>query len=157
MKNLLSILFVCLANFIFSQKALRFDECEKNDVSTKVLDSIYKSALHSEPSLGLFNDNSEEFIAAYQKMLNDLNSYLNKNNFNWEEMTKGFNRIYFSKDGKVEYFIYSFRPNQLSTEKMEQFQLLLTQFIATYQFPMKSSEGFAQCSPVNYMPNPPKN
>jgi hypothetical protein len=157
MKKSIFIIFVFLVNSIFGQKAIRFDECEKYSISTKELDSTFKSALHSEPSLGVFNSNSEEFITAYQKMLNDLNSYLNRNNFNWEAITKGFNRIYFTKDGKVEYFIYSFKPNQLSPEKIEQFQLLLTQFIGTYQFPMKSSEGFAQCSPVTYMPNPPKN
>lgn len=157
MKKSILILFLFCAKFNFGQKAFRIDECEKYSTSTKELDSTYKSALHSEPNLGLFNSNSEEFIAAYQKMLSDLNSYLNKKDFNWEAITKGFNRIYFSKDGKIEYFIYSFKPNQLSSEKMEQFQVLLSEFISFYQFPMKSSDGFAQCSPVTYMPNPPKN
>lgn len=134
------------------QKAMSFDEAKGQEIRVSKLDSLYKSGVHSEPAQAVFNANAEEFIAAFQRLLQELGDYLFSHDFLWSKSTNGFNRIYFSESGKIEYFLYNFRAGQLSEEQEKKFNVLLNQFIADYQFPMKASVKFAQCSPVTYTP-----
>jgi hypothetical protein len=146
---LISFAFYC---FSFSQKAMHFNVAKNTGIHTSQLDSIYLRGIHADTSLAVFKTNAEEYIAAYQKLLQDFGKHLKANNFIWEKATKGFNRIYFNKEGKIDYFLYSFRPDQLTTEQEKRFDDLLNKFVAVYQFPLKAKSNFAQCSPVTYMP-----
>ena len=148
----LLILLHFVQNNCFSQKVMTFNESKENNMRTSELDSIYKSAIHSDTSLAVFKTNEEVFIKAYQQLLFDLGKYLKSQNFEWEKTTKGFNRIYFNQDGNIDYFIYSFRPEQLTAEQEKQFDALLKQFVTTYKFPLTVPCKFAQCSPVTYTP-----
>lgn len=153
MKTLLTILMtVTLTCLCYGQKAMTFGEAKQNGIRTSYLDSIYQSGIHSDTSLAVFKNNREEYIAAYQKMLQDLGNFLKENDFLWEQATKGFNRVYFDKTGKIDYFLYSFRPDQLTPEKEKRFGELLSKFILDYRFPLTADLNFAQCSPVTYMP-----
>jgi hypothetical protein len=151
-------IFVFLLAFSFSylsfaQKAMTFNEAEQSGIKISTLDSLYKSALHNDSSLAVFKDNQNEFIAAYQDLIKGLSQYLNANNFSWIKDTRCFNRIYFNKTGKIDYFLYDFQAGQLTKEKEAQFDVLLNKFIDGYQFPLKAETDFAQCSPVKYQPS----
>jgi hypothetical protein len=141
-----------LTGFLYRQQALSFSEAKEKNIRVSLLDSTYASGIHSDTSLAVFKNNQDEFISAYQQLLKDLGKYLEANDFAWEKPTKGFNRIYFNEKGKIDYFLYSFRPDQLTPEKEKRFGELLNKFIADYQFPLKAKVKFAQCSPVTYMP-----
>jgi len=151
MKNILVYTFISAAFNLFSQKAMTFQEAEKSGISVAKLDSVYISGLHTDSTKSVFHQQQKEFIAAYQSMLQDLGNYLKKNKFSWGKSTACFNRIYFSSQGKIDYFLYNFRKGDVTEEKEKQFDGLLNNFIKTYQFPMKAKTGFAQCSPVRYM------
>lgn len=154
MKTFISISLLLFASYsLHGQKAMTFSEAAQADISMEKLDNIYKSGIHVEPDLGVFNDSREAYTAAYQQLLQDLGRFLQKNDFSWKSRTKAFNRIYFDKSGKIDYFLFNFRPGQLSKEDEATFQELLNTFIAGYQFSLSASEGFAQCSPVSYMPS----
>jgi hypothetical protein len=153
MKTFLAILTLLVSfSFTYGQKAMTFEEAQENGIKVAYLDSTYKSGIHSDTSLAVFKTNESEYIDAYKSLLKDLNKYLKENNFLWKKTTRGFNRIYFNKDGKIDYFLYNFRPDQLTREQEQKFAELLSKFIEMYQFPLKASTGFAQCSPVSYMP-----
>jgi hypothetical protein len=153
MKNLfLTLILSATTTFSFTQKALSFSQAKSLGISTDHLDSTYASGIHSDSTLSVFHNKQEEYIKAYQKLLQDLGNYLKKNNFIWEKPVKGFNRIYFNKDGKIDYFLYSFRPDQITAEQEKRFGELLSKFIKKYRFPLKADRPFAQCSPVTYMP-----
>jgi hypothetical protein len=151
MKNILMLTFLSAAFSLFSQKAMTFQQAEKSGIRVTNLDSLYPSGLHVDSTKSVFHHHQDEFIAAYQGMLQDLGKYLKANGFNWGKPTPGFNRIYFNKKGTIDYFLYNFRKGDVAEEKEKQFDVLLNKFIKTYQFPMKAKTGFAQCSPVRYM------
>lgn len=148
--TILTVFYFCVNSY--GQKAMHFNEAKNNNIRTSQLDSIYLSGIHSDTSLAVFKNNTEEYVAAYQKLLQDLGKYLKANNFLWEKATKGFNRIYFTMEGKIDYFLYSFRPDQLTAEQEKRFDELLNKFIANYKFPLTAKIKFAQCSQVTYMP-----
>jgi len=152
MKTLLLFSVLLISCWSYAQKAMTFGEAEEQHMPARQLDSIYKSGIHSDTSLAVFKTNQQEYIDAYQHLLKELGSYLQKNDFSWPQTTKGFNRIYFDKSGKIDYFLYNFRPGQLTSEQEKRFGELLGQFIATYRFPLSASVKFAQCSPVTYVP-----
>jgi hypothetical protein len=160
MKFIINICIIILVSFnvSFAQKnALTFQAAEAKGLKISYLDSEYKSALHSDPSLAVFTSNEDQvkMQESYHKLLKDLGVFLSDNNFDWENPTKCFNRIYFNADGKIDYFLFNFlgaggeKPNAL---KEARFQELLNSFIQDYQFPLKPDIKFAQCSPVTYMP-----
>ena len=145
-------LFLLFPILGFGQTAMSIHEAKLNKMSMEKLDSLYKSGLNSDPSLAVFAEKTEEYVQAYNKLLQELGAHLAKHDFFWEKPTKGFNRIYFDKDGSVDYFLYKFLPNQLTKEQEERFGDLLKLFISDYRFSLTAEEGFAQCSRVTYMP-----
>jgi hypothetical protein len=151
MKNLIIALIpIFISNFSYGQKSLTFDEAKQQGLSMSHLDSIYASGIHSDTTLAVFNNNEDEYISSYRQLLQDLGQYLKINNFLWENQTKGFNRIYFDKTGKIDYFLYLFRPNQLTKKEEKRFGELLEEFIQEYRFLLTADKKFAQCSPVTY-------
>lgn len=153
MKTILTILAAFTFSYLsYGQKAMTFNEAKENNIRISYLDSIYRSGIHADTTLAVFKTNQGEYIVAYQRLLKDLGKYLKANNFLWEKPTKGFNRIYFDKSGKIDYFLYSFRPDQLTPEQEKRFGKLLSSYIADHSFSLTAPVKFAQCSPVTYMP-----
>ncbi len=154
MKKLLTFLILMtLTSILFGQKAMTFAEADKQGISIESLDRLYASGIHADTSLAVFRNNIDEYILAYQNLLQDLGNYLKRNNFDWEKPTNGFNRIYFHKDGSIDFFLYNFRPGQLTEEQEKKFAELLSGFIKDHHFALSADKDFAQCSPVTYMPS----
>ena len=135
---------------------LTFQEAHIQGITIKHLDSLYKSALHSDSSLAVFKTQKEQeaMTQAYVEMLQDFGKFLNKNNFSWDKPTKCFNRIYFNSDGTIDYFLFNFLGNKEekpSKEKEIEFQELLNFFISDYKFSLTADTKFSQCSPTTYM------
>ncbi|PZR37676.1 MAG: hypothetical protein DI538_11865 [Azospira oryzae] len=150
MKSGLVAAFITVALSCCAQKmATTFKKAIDQGVSLQKLDSIYRPALSSD-SLHVFIGKEKEFFEGYTHLLKDLGGYLKKNNFNWSKNTRCFNRIYLNKEGQIDYFLFNFKPGEISTDKEVQFEKLLGVFIQTYQFPLKANSKFAQCSPVVY-------
>jgi hypothetical protein len=138
--------------YSFSQPmAGRFQKAINSGIALEVLDSIYSSALHDDSTKAVFHGKEKEFYAGYVSMLTELNSFLKKNDFFWSKKTRCFNRIYFNKEGKIDYFLFNFYPNQIEIEQESKFENLVSEFISTYQFPLTANRKFAQCSPVTYI------
>lgn len=156
-----SLLLAILLSFCFSISAqhtvISFKEAESKGISITQLDKDYMSAIHANTDLAVFKsaEGQKNMQIAYIKLLQDLGSYLYQNKFNWEKPTRCFNRIYFSKDGEIDYFLYNFTSNSKdapSVEMQKEFERLLTQFVQNYKIPITANVKFAQCSPVTYMP-----
>ena len=159
MKNYLTFLFL----IIFCRQAfgqhlgLSFNSAKSQGMSIEHLDSIYQSAVHIDTSQAVFKTDlqQEEMGNEYINLLHSFGKFLTENNFIWEKPTKGFNRIYFNKDGTIDYFIYNF-STEISEEKQIEFNRLLNLFIKDYKMAMTANTKFAQCSPVTYKPKEPK-
>ncbi len=158
-RNLPAIIFFLLTFSSTAQHlALTFQEADKRGISVEHLDSLYKSALHSDSSLAVFKSEADQqkMYESYVKMLKDFGNFLAENNFKWDRPTKCFNRIYFNSDGTIDYLLYNFleknvTPEEmLSKEKLAEFDRLVNLFIKDYKFSLTAAVKFAQCSPVTY-------
>ncbi len=117
------------------------------------IDKKYKSAIDaSDKSKCVFKTSKEQdaLMKAYQNFLMELGNYLSDPNFKWGQPTKCWNRIYFNKDGSVEYYVFNIKT-EISDEKTEQYKALFRSFISTHKIAITATEGFAQCSPVTFI------
>ncbi len=156
---LIILLIVLLSNNLYSQsKVFSIEEAQKVGISIEKLDLEYKSAVGTDTTKVVFKteEQQQKLQESYIKLLEDFGLFLNKNNFKWASKTKCFQRIYFSPEGKIDYFIYNFKlknvlpENLLSEEKQKEFERLLKLFVKDYTFSLTSKEKFAQCSPTSY-------
>ncbi len=161
MKNILLVFMImfCMDSKILGQRlGITFQEAEQQGISIQKLDSIYKSAVHSDTSLAVFKTKPEEATLqqAYIQLLQDLGKFLSLNNFKWDKATRCFNRIYFNAEGNIDYFLFNFLGKTAEEKPSEQhrkeFQRLLNLFIKDYKFALSAKVKFAQCSPVTYKP-----
>lgn len=113
------------------------------------IEKDYTPAIDNDIEKSFFKNHSE-FITAYTDFINSLSTFLSQNNFLWEKEVRCFNRVYFSKTGEVDYFLFDFKPGQVDIQKEEQFEKLLNIFIKKTKIKIKSSKKFAQCSPIKY-------
>lgn len=152
MKFALVFLFIPIAfSDVHSQQlATSFQNALNRGISVDSLDKVYMSALHSDSTLAAFNGREQEFIQGYTSLLKDLGKFLKANDFTWGKTTRCFNRIYISKSGEIDYFLFHFKEEELPLYKQSQFEKLLTSFIETHKFPLSNTVDFAQCSPVKY-------
>ncbi|MHA3788920.1 hypothetical protein ACX0HA_11960 [Flavobacterium hauense] len=145
----MKLLLTCLlftSFFGYSQTVMRVEEAKQNGTLTKV-EKEYKGALGDD---GIFKTEQEQqkHRDAYRNYLLDFGKFLEKNNFKWEETTKGWNRIYMQPDGTIDYFLYSFK--NLPADKEKEFQRLLGLYIKDHKFGNTAPVKFAQCSSVTY-------
>ncbi len=151
MKALLFVLlFILCSRATQAQKGMTFAEAEASGTSIRTLDSLYQSALHSDSTKAVFGNRQDELTNSYTRLLKDLNAYLHEHNYRWEQETRCFNRVYFNKDGHIDYFLYNFKKGAIAPEKSVQFEALLNEFIKTYRFPLSAPVNFVQCSPTVY-------
>lgn len=131
---------------------MTFAEAEQKVKKYSKLDKEYKSAVHSDVALAVFKSDEEQrtHIASYQKFLQGLSKHLKSNGFEWTTTTKCFNRIYFAKDGSIDYFLFDFLEDNVTVEQAENFRHLVERYISDYRFPLTSKVKFAQCGPVRY-------
>jgi hypothetical protein len=80
-KSILSLMFVTVVTCSFSQKAMTFRQAEESGIRVSKLDSLYPSGLHADSTKSVFHHQQNEFISAYQNMLQDLGKYLKANGF----------------------------------------------------------------------------
>lgn len=147
------LIIVFLSSFLVLKSqhvATSFNEIKKTGVRFSQLDSVYKNALGSNPTEGVFNSQADSFYKAYVTLLTDLSVFLKKNNFKWGKTTHCFNRIYFKHDGSIDYFLYNFKDPSFSNEQLLKFDELLKKFVQDYRLSMSALVNFAQCSPVTY-------
>lgn len=152
-KLVFALIFMFSVYQAFSQKATTFQKVIESGTSIKELDSLYKPALSSgaDSMQAAFYGKYKEVSAAYTTLLKDLGKYLHANHFKWGKNTRCWNRIYFTPEGTVDYFLFNFRPGEITSEKEQQFEKLLNEFIKIYKFPLTAKTKFAQCSPVTYI------
>lgn len=155
MKSVIGILFILAFPFISNgQKiATTFQNATKNKgIRIEQLDNAYESALSDDSTKAVFAGQEKEFYEGYVSMLQALGKHLTANNFKWDKTTRCFNRIYFNKDGEIDYFLFNFLPGQIEPDKEKEFEKHVSTFVQTYKFPISADKNFAQCSPVTYKP-----
>jgi len=148
----LLVLVFSASTFGYSQPVVAtFDRAESMNISFAELDSLYPSAIHTDTSKAVFSERQDKFIDSYRSMMQKLGNFLHKNNFEWGERTTFFQRIYFNRDGKIDYYFINLRKTGFSEAKKEQLKKLLTNFSDNYKISLSTDMDFAQCSPVTFV------
>jgi len=151
-QTVFAIIFFAFSLHSFGQGvAFPFEKANEHSILISELEQTYQSAIHTDTTLAVFKSKDQEntLVGAYQKLVKDLHKFLKKNNFYWTKPTRCFQRIYFDKNGKIDYFIYDFKQEVPQDEKQE-FDRLLNEFIQKYEFGAKAPVKFSQCSPIVY-------
>lgn len=151
MKAIITSVFILLFSAaMHSQVGMSIPAAREKGITIQNLDSVYKSAIHSEADKAVFKteEEQEKLINAYRDFLIDFGDYLLKNNFKWAETTKGWNRIYMQPDGTIDYFLYDLK--NIAPAKQQEFNRLLNRYIKSHKFGITAPVKFAQCSPVTY-------
>lgn len=149
MKKQLLFLFLFLSESAHykTQTVISFQHLDSAHIRLEQLDPVYKSALHQDTTQSVFNHQTTRFINCYTQLVQELGQFQKKNGFVLSKPLNYFHRLYF-KDGKLDYYIYKFPPNSITSEQEEIFIKNCTSFFKDYQFPMKSATPFAQCCKV---------
>ena len=148
--RLLLLLFACgTGTNIFGQgKVMTVDEAEKEKIPFK----NYKIAVSLSNKNAVFYGMSDSVISSFQGMLHDMLDYLDQQNFKWNDTLLMFNKVYFDKSGKIDYYTYRILSKKgITPEQEKNFRGLLTTFIQTYRFPMKGNANFSQVSEAVFM------
>lgn len=145
------MIFVSL-NIVAQPVATQFKQANDAGISKDQLDATYPNAINvSEPDKSVFNGQEKRFQLNYVGMLKSLSAFLGQKGFKWGDgETKCFNGIYFSPEGKIDYFLFNFYPNQIQSDQEKEFQKLLSEFVKTYKFPLSASSKFSYSGPVAY-------
>lgn len=141
-----------------AQKVVRFSQLEAEGLQLAWLDSVYTSAVHNDTSMAVFKSEAaqQNFIAAYGAFIQDFGKFLADHGFEFKQVQRCFNRVYFSATGTVDYFVYSFSnkniepQNQLTDQQLQEFERLLMMYLKTATLSVTAPVSFAQCSPVVY-------
>lgn len=150
-------------------KGLTIQEAEKQGIFFDSLNIIYKSAISVDTSNAVFKTETdmEKASIAYQNLLDEFGKYLTKNNFKWPFATTCFQKVYFSEDGKIDYFLFNFLgepPYEVTADQEMKFKSLLNEFIEIYKYPITANMKYSQCGTIvyglkksNQRPNPSPN
>ena len=146
MKKLVLIAIVSLSFCsLHGQKVLSFSEAKEQGITTKGLDSLYCSSVEDGSGNFVF-ESKEEVAAAWTKMLTDISSFLFKNAEIKNIEVKLFQRVYFNKEGKIDYYLYNIRnKDDVTEEQLQQITDVLNEFVKDYQFSLSADRDFVQC------------
>lgn len=148
MRIYISILVMLFHFDVFCQTILSISEAATHNLSIVHLDSLYKSALHSDTTQAVFNHQSNAFSKTYTQLVQQLGRFQNENGFNANGGLKFFHRLYFNPNGQLDYYLYQFKPNTISPEQEQRFKHNTELFFKSYTFPMQAPCPFAQCCKV---------
>lgn len=154
--KLLTLILLCITGWVFAQQQKlpcveTIDQAQKDGVQERV-NKTYKSAINvADSTQCVFRraEDQDRMGAAYVAFMQEFGKYLSDHKFKWGKTTKCWNRIYFGKDGSVEYYLFNFKTSILP-EQLTQYKELFTAFAMTHKINMTANEGFAQCSPITY-------
>jgi hypothetical protein len=150
----LTILTISLTicSFVNGQDCMTFQEYSSNGEKVSDLDSLYPTAINIDTTIAVFHGRMPEFYEAWASLLKDFGKYLSAHDFEWNKSTHCFNKVYFSKDGTIDKFLFNFKPGAIDKEKQVEFGKLLNSFTKDYKLKINSAadKDFSQCGGVNY-------
>jgi len=150
-KKLLICLFTSLYLLqLHAQKAIPLAQAEEKGYDLTKLEKEY-GADPAGNSKSLFEQvDKDQIINAWTKLNKDLSVYAKKNGFDWKSQSRGFNKVYFNKDGSIHLFFYRIDKDYFTYKEQEQFHKLINQFVKDYRFDIQLKKPFTFCGGVVY-------
>ena len=147
-KLFFTILFSLTVAYASAQQGITLKDAHKEGIGSDVLDKTYDSALSTVETTLTGERKDEVLSTAWQKLLKDLGAFLKKNDFEWKEDARCMNKVYFTPEGKITYFLYD--VPSLDEKEQAEFKRLLNIFIKDYTFGYTAKKQFTQCGPTKF-------
>ena len=119
--------------------------------ATLKLDDEYVDLLDSR------NSSEEEFRKVYSSWADfhqQVAGFVKEKDFKWEvedSIISVISKIYFNKEGKVEYYGFKILNSSVSDEKKEEFANILEQFSSNVDLTLNRDDKFSQCGKIKYI------
>lgn len=118
-------------------RALNLDSTYTNLLDPKnVTESEYKAV-------------TESWSEFHQKVL----KFIKEENFKWEVTDSTIsivNRIYFDKNGTIDYYAFKILNTSIPSEKRAEYEKVLQKFSKEVKLDLQRNEQFAQCGKIKY-------
>ena len=150
-KLFFTILFSLTVAYASAQQGISLEDARKEGVGSDELDKTYDSALSTVETSVTGEKKDEALLAAWRKLLKDFGAFLKKNDFEWKKDAHCVNKVYFTPEGKITYFLY-YLPSLDKKEEAE-FKRLLNIFIKDYTFDYTAKKQFTQCGSTKFKSN----
>lgn len=114
------------------------------------LDSFYDDLLNPN---NVSEAERKEVVKSWSDFHKKIIAYLKESNFDWnsdEESIRINNRIYFEKDGSVNYYVYKIENSTISEQTKQEFHSVLERFVSENKINFTKDKVFAQCGMVEY-------
>jgi len=156
----ISLIIFCISLTIFSfgqssnkapkvvsfENKVAFDEMKKMN-----LDSIYSNLLNPR---NVTESEYKVVIKSWSKFHQKVSKYIKEEKFTWEvqdSIIKISNRIYFDKNGNVEYYSFRIQNPNVTPEKRLEYEKLLLKFSEKEKVDLQRDNKFAQCGNIKYL------
>ena len=114
------------------------------------LDSLYSNLLDPRK---VTKEERQVVIKSWSKFHEKISEYTKKENFKWEVLdstVKISNKIYFDKNGNVQYYYFKILNPNVTSEKRIEYEKLLLKFSVNEKIDLQRENKFAQCGNIKY-------
>ena len=154
MKKFLGVIVVFITLFSCKQEkgsvVSLHNLTEYEKIKKLQLDDSYINLLN--PSLS-DKEEYETILKSWSSFHNKVNDVLTKNNFSWgvaDSSITVVNKIYFKKDGTINYFLVNIKNEHVSDETKNTYVSLLKNNLDKLTIDLTRDNQFAQCGKVKY-------
>ena len=127
------------------------NEMAYNEIKKLNLDSTYTNLLDPR------NVSESEYkivVESWSEFHKKVSQFIKEENFKWEVPDSTitiFNRIYFDKNGTIDYYTFKIKNPSVSSEKQAEYEKVLQKFSKEVKLDLKRSEQYAHCGKTKYL------
>lgn len=133
------------------------DKMTFEEIKKLKLDDYYPNLL--DPKLSSESD-YKKVVLSWTKFHQEISSYLKEAQFQWEAADSSIsivNKIYFDKDGRVEYYVFRITNPSVSAKKKAEFTQIILDFSKNVKIDLIREEQFSQCGKTRLLTYKPTN
>lgn len=126
------------------------NEIAYNEIKKMNLNSTYTNLLDPR------NVSESEYkivVESWSEFHKKISKFIKEENFKWEVPDSTitiYNRIYFDKNGTIDYYTFKIKNPSISAEKRAEYEKVLQKFSKEVKLDLKRSEQYAQCGKTKY-------
>lgn len=126
------------------------DKTAYNALKIMNLDSTYTNLLDPK---NVTEDEYQIVSKSWSEFHKELSQFIKNENFKWEVPDSTItimNRIYFDKNGTIDYYTFKIKNSSVTDEKIVEYEKVLQKFSRDVKLDLKRTENYAQCGKIKY-------
>lgn len=121
-----------------------------NEIRELYLDSTYTNLLDPR---NVTESEYKDVTKSWSEFHKKVSKFIKEENFKWgvpDSMITIANRIYFDKNGTIDYYTFKIRNKSVSAEKSAEYEKVLQKFSKEVKLDLKRDKNYAQCGNIKY-------